>query len=683
MPNVVRLAVAAAGLSLVVFLLLLCGVANRLTLGMAGGACLALGWRPRGWPPLPRSWLLAPLGLFGAWYLVHALAPEIQPDGYTYHLGLVAEWLRLGGFANRVGFHEMLPQGLETLFVIGYAYLGGSGAKLVHFAFLAATPALLLALGRRLGLEDWRAAAAGVLYFCAPVVGISGTSAYNDAALAFTTLATFYLLVAWWQDDDSRLLLPLGVVAGFCYAIKMTGAVVAPAVVIAVAARRRFRAAGLVALGAALLMAPWMIRNAAMAGNPAAPWLNRLFPNQWFHASVEEELTRYYRGHHLDRAALPLELTVRGFHLQGILGPIFLLSPLSLLAARRREGGAVLLAAAAAATPWLANVGTRFLIPGLPLIALALAMVLPRPALCGVAALHALSASPWALSYYESPGAWRLRGFPWRAALRLESERDYLRRELFEYRVAELMQAKVAGGRRVLDLFGAPAAYIHALAVAPWQSASAGRATDALRTATLSGRGMFQTTEFRWPTSPLTGLRFRQTARDEAYWSLQELQLSREQETLRPSRQWRVEAWPNPWEAPLAFDRNPASRWCSWQPMRPGMFVEVDFGRPEQVDEARLVGPRSERAARIELYGRGPDGVWRLIPAVGQRSPVAPRSWRRQAVHLVLREGFGWVLAKVGDDGYGPLSRELVDHAGDWGIQIAGNVESVYLLRVM
>jgi len=81
----------------------------------------------------------AVLAVFGVFYLVHAMAPEIQPDATTYHLGLVREWLRLGGFPARAGFYEMLPQGLEMLFTPAYAIGRHSAAKLVHFGFLVMT----------------------------------------------------------------------------------------------------------------------------------------------------------------------------------------------------------------------------------------------------------------------------------------------------------------------------------------------------------------------------------------------------------------------------------------------------------------------------------------------------------------------------------------------------------------
>ncbi len=232
-PCTITLAVGAVAESALVFLFLLAGIANRATFAVVGAVCVAL--LLRFWTRVPRLadavkapadrvtvWLAtAVLTCYGVFYLVNALAPEVQPDAAGYHLGLVSEYLRLGGFSRRVGFYEMVPQGVEMLFVPAFAFGWHSAAKLVHFAFLLATVPLLLGIGRRLQLPDRVAWTAAAIYFCAPVVGVSGTAAYNDAAMVFFILATFYLLQVWRDTGDVRYLAPTGVTAGFCYAIKM------------------------------------------------------------------------------------------------------------------------------------------------------------------------------------------------------------------------------------------------------------------------------------------------------------------------------------------------------------------------------------------------------------------------------------------------------------------------------
>ncbi len=118
------------------------------------------------------------------------------------------------------------------------------------------------------------------------------------------------------------------------------------------------------------------------------------------------------------------------------MGPVFLLLPLGLLALRSAAGRWLWIAGSLLALlPWLTNAGTRFLM--LSFFALALVLVLPRPAAWILLFFHAVLCWPGVVGYYERPGLWRLHGFPWRAALRLDSERDYLRGAISDYNVAK------------------------------------------------------------------------------------------------------------------------------------------------------------------------------------------------------------------------------------------------------
>src|SRR5689334_10605309 len=182
-PDVIALGAGAVIESLLIFALLAADMARPPAfLALAVGGLLPLVWlRPRPRAPRPRGALLILFAVYAFLYFVHALAPEIQPDGVSYHLGLVSEYARLGGFPDRVGFFEMLPQGMEMLFLFAFAIGKHSAAKLVHLGFLLATVPLMLELGRRMQVSDRLSAAAAAFCFCAPVVGITGTSTYNDA----------------------------------------------------------------------------------------------------------------------------------------------------------------------------------------------------------------------------------------------------------------------------------------------------------------------------------------------------------------------------------------------------------------------------------------------------------------------------------------------------------------------
>src|SRR5882724_8957449 len=280
-PPEIKLAVGAIAASFIIFLLLLANEAHwALFFAIGGGALAAAAWKA-GWrrPGRPEARLtMIIFGAYGVWYFVNALAPEITPDGITYHLGLPREYLRLGGFPDRRAFYDLVPQGMEMLYTFAYAFGRHPAAKLVEFGFFVATLPLIFRVGQRLGLSRTAALVPAMLYFCAPVAGLTGSSSYNDAAGVFFLLAALYLLM------DDRLF-PAGLCAGFCYAIKMPGILIAVCAVAWMLVRGRVRGAAVVALGAALAIGPWMIRSTVLTGNPLAPLANRLFPNPYFHVA--------------------------------------------------------------------------------------------------------------------------------------------------------------------------------------------------------------------------------------------------------------------------------------------------------------------------------------------------------------------------------------------------------------
>lgn len=687
LPNTIVFGVGAAVLSHVVFLLVLCGIASPwsfLPVGVVAVGAAAVHGRRRAnhWPKWPIAVVI--LAGYGLYYLVQALAPEILADGYTYHLGLPREWLRLGGFSGRIGFFETVGQGMEMLFAFAYAFGKHSAAKLVHFAFLVATVPLLGAVGRRLGLPDWAGAAAAVFYVCAPVVGKAGTAAYTDAALVFFILATFYLLLAWEQDGDDRILLAAGITAGFCYPIKFTGIIVAPLAVAWVLARWRWKAAAMLTATAALMIAPWLIRNAVWTGNPFAPVFNDIFRNPYFHVWSEKYLAnslRTYDG--VPRASMPLELTVYGQRLQGLVGPVFLLAPLALIGLRHRAGRLLLAAGLLMWIPWWFNAGARFLMPALVFVAFAMAASLPRRLVAGLVVAHAVLSIPPVVGWYAKPGAWRLESFPLAAALRMESESNYLERVLWEYRVAEMVDTHIPAGERFLDLVGLPGAYMESVPIVPWQSAAGDRVGYGLSKAVAVAPGLWLNFRSNWPPQELTAIRIQQTGSSSEQWGVNDIQLLQGTRRVALRNDWRLLAMPNVWEAGYAFDRNLASRWGSWEALRPGMYVGAEFPEPLQLTGVNVFCLTVEQPATIEVYGHTPDGEWRLLDPEPPVERLPAINLRRSAMSLLGQMGIRYVAAPTGENfGYGPLGRALAERPGEWGVEMVEERESAYLYRL-
>jgi hypothetical protein len=682
-PPEIVLAVGAAVESLLVFLLLMLhlgGWPAYLAVGLAPLAALPFAGRVKlrdqELDPLGRNGRIAAvaiLGAYGVWYFVNALAPEISPDGITYHLGLPFDYTRLGRFPARFTFYDALPQGMEMLFTMAFAFGRHSAPKLVEFGFLAATPGLLLRIGRRLRLPDRASLVAAVFYFCAPVTGITGTTSYNEAALVFYTLAAFYLLLVWRDTGEAWYLPAAGLAAGFCYAIKLPGALVGAGAalwVVVGGSAQRWRGLALLAAGAMPTVAPWLARNAVVAHNPLAPFGNALFPNPYFHLLSERTLTANLAAWgKVAPIDLPWQLAF-GDRLSGTFGPLLLALPLVLLAWRGRAARLLLAAAGLLALPWFSNQGARFLMPSVALASLALGAALAglwrwRAAWAAVA-LQAIVCWPQALNLWQSDYVFRLHRFPLAAALRIEPEENYLARSIPEYPVARMVERNTPADTRIFAFDAVASAYLPRAVTVGWQSAEGDRMADAFRSArspeALYERGV------QWPAQPLVGFRFRVLAAQRGEWEVEEVEVHSNGAPAPSRPDWTVRARPNIWEAPLAFDNSYATRWRTWRPMESGMTLEVDFAIPVMTDGVALVSRAPGAGVPLDIWARQLNGSWRLVA----NSPLAVRSraepLRLEATAALRRAGFGYVLAPVEGGGNSLIGADMLADPRAWDL---------------
>jgi hypothetical protein len=630
--------------------------------------------------PIRWTWPFAVLfAAFGIVYLVNAMAPEMSPDGSAYHLPFVARYLRAHGFERiNQNLYANLSQGIELLFLPAFSLGGRSASAMVHFLFLLDLPLMMISYGRRFGFPI-PAVAAAFLVFASPVLGWDGTSAYVDVAAAAILFALFYLLRIWDGGSRSCLVVPIGILAGFSFAVKYSAAIGIPYALGIVTwtlwrtGKVWLRPVLTICVVAALFILPWMIKNQMFGSNPVAPFANRLFPNPYVHASFEEQY-RFDLRHYLLKGWLhaPWELTVKGERLQGFFGPLFLLIPLALLSLRGREGRRLLLAGSIFALPWFVNIGTRFLIPALPPLTLALALALRYPAglLPAIAVLHGL------LSWYTTPFHYfdgyapRLTTFPFRGAFRIEPEDVYLTRNSPGYKVDRMIEREVPPGEKVFSFEQIPEAWTTREILTAYTGAQNEVLSDILSTALSPEFLPVRAQVFCFEPRQLLRLRAIQTAQPNGeMWSVSEFQIFARGIPLRPDGNWRLSADPNPWDIPLAFDNSAVTRWRSWDRARPGMFIQVDFGRPMLIDEVRVVTARDAAQTQMDLRGMDASGEWGTLTVRRSTSSLRIRDNLRQAsVRALVARGVRYLLVTPGAFG----ANDFNDNSRKWGIELLG-----------
>ena len=274
------------------------------------------------------------------------------------------------------------------------------------------------------------------------------------------------------------------------------------------------------------------------------------------------------------RWQIPMEVTVHG-GLTGILGPVFLLAPIALLAARRAEGRRLLLAALVFGANYFSNIGTRFLIPPLPFVALAMMLAVgsaPRLAI-GIAVVHAVLSWPPIISRYALPRAWHLFKVPYREALRIKPEAEYLSSHLIFVDEERMIEKDTRPGSTIFMYRPIPEAYTSRRIQVGWQSTGNQISGLILQTACDPQMQPTWRVRFAFPRQMLRAVRLVQVASANELWNIHELRIWDGARELSRDPAWRLTADPYPWGIQDAFDNSPSSP-CGGRAKRCGPACE-------------------------------------------------------------------------------------------------------------
>ena len=692
--------VGSSGLSLILFALCAArliypGVLLALGAGIIGYAIYSGALRSAGqaFPPLPQVWRWIFIAVFAAftWYgFFNALAPEHSPDGMAYHLSEVRMYQQAHGFPRvsieSSDMYASLSQGVELLFLFAFEFGRHSAAALLHYCFLFALAFLILSYGRRIGRPAVGVAGA-IITYTSPVILRDATAAYIDVALAAVLFALFYLLQIWDETRDPKFFLPIGLLAGFGYAVKYTAFLAVPYALGFIAwklwrtEKPLLRPMATIGLLAAVMIVPWMAKNWIQVANPFSPLGNRLFPNPYVHISLEDRWRRNLSMYTLtSRRQIPLDVTIKGEQLDGFLGPLFLLTPLAFLALRFREGRQLLFAGLLFASTYFSNIGTRFLIPTVPFVSLALALAIANLPWLVLLLVAADIVTCWPGVYGGYAGnAWRIEDVPVRAAVRIQSEDAYLSDDS-DYRMARMVNRAAVHPGKILAVGIGGGSYLQPELLTGYRSAANEVAQDILWTPVEPSFQPVRSMKFDFAERGLRKLRVVLRGNEPLdEWSITEMRVFDARQELPRGASWRLTAHPNPWDVQLAFDNSPVTQWKSWQPAARGMYMEVDFGRVQPVTSVLVESGWDEVNTRIALEGQGNDGKWVAIsehPALSAQ-PIH-YSLRHAASAELKARGIRYVFIRPGDPG----AADMLRYTDGWGMTMVGEVDGAHLYYI-
>jgi hypothetical protein len=209
--------------------------------------------------------------------LIEASAPPHAWDTLLYHLTSPLRHVQAG----QLVIDSALPEsGYPQLVEMHYTWLlllgAPRAAALLHW-FIGLLASLMVgSLARRWvnGQGSWIAVA---LIFSAGTWTKMMGVAYIDLVLVFFATLAFQRLIAWIEEPSAKKTILLGVLAGFGFGVKYTGAFVGVALALLMVWRRPRQAIRTMlsfGFGALIVSLPWLLKNLPME-NPFYPFLGQ------------------------------------------------------------------------------------------------------------------------------------------------------------------------------------------------------------------------------------------------------------------------------------------------------------------------------------------------------------------------------------------------------------------------
>jgi hypothetical protein len=273
-----------------------------------------------------------------------------------------------------------------------------------------------------------------------------------------------------------------------------------------------------------------------------------------------------------------------------------------------------------------------------------------------------------------------MREFHWKEALRKRDPETYLAAHVPGYRMSRLIEQHVPPHGKVLTWAGPSEAYTTRDILVVYQTALNNMLGEMLITGVSGDYQPTRLWEFRFPMRETRRVRIVQTGTTDQEWAIAELKVLTNGGELHADQFWRLRARPNEWDVQYVLDKCPITRWKTWEKSRPGMFVEVDFGRPMQVDGLRAFVPPSQpdTTARVEVEAS--PGRWETVanaPAVSQQPMI--ENGRRMAVEDLKHFGVTHLAIQDSDEF---ISRELYLNRPAWGLSLLGSEGGIKLYRL-
>ena len=286
--------------------------------------------------------------------------------------------------------------------------------------------------------------------------------------------------------------------------------------------------------------------------------------------------------------------------------------------------------------------------------------------------LAALLAWPRIIDKYRDPAVgWQIANAPWKAALGIVPQDKYLLQRDAGWVTARMLDEFVPRGKQVWSTSPVAESYLATEVLVNYYSAEGELIQDILSTATKPNFQPLRNLRYTFAPRSLSRLRAIQNAASPTeIWSIGEMQFFFGGEEIRPSAKWTLASSSFPWDIGLAFDRNPVTRWRSWEPIHPGMWINVDFGAPVQMDRVELHCSLDEQDIDVKLEGVNASLTKLDDPPSGDLRRLATATVKKRGIDYLLITGGHWLTADIDSDPERWGLKKIADRGDAWLFQI-------------
>jgi hypothetical protein len=230
-------------------------------------------------------------------------------------------------------------------------------------------------------------------------------------------------------------------------------------------------------------------------------------------------------------------------------------------------------------------------------------------------------------------------------------EQEWYRRTKPDYFAARMVEEHVPQQATVFGYSGVPRAYTSREMLVGYEGARNQLIDDLIWCTLYPGQAPAGRIWFRFPRTTLRRLRIVYSGdSSEDDWAVSEVRVFDGLRELPRAPHWRLAARPNPWDVQSAFDNTSVTRWRTWEGRRAGMYLLLDFGQNQSLDQVVLNCPRDQVYSRVTLEFQQDGMDWKPLTVEPEAFETGEEpAWKTESIREAKALGADYLILNEAD----------------------------------